>query len=60
MDKHHEWISRVYDDSFVGSCGLCEIDELPEVASESEHVLCPICGFCLKYHCDCGIDDGIC
>ena len=55
MDKHHEWISKVYDDSHFGSCGLCEIDESVDVAREPDHVLCPVCGFCLKYHCDCEV-----
>jgi len=55
MDKHHEWISKVYDDSHFGTCGLCEIDEVIDVANEPDHVLCPVCGFCLKYHCDCEV-----
>jgi hypothetical protein len=41
-------IDELYDDGNYGQCDLCE----------EYHVLCPICGFCLKYcHDDttCGI-----
>jgi len=53
MDK--KWHDLVYDDANHGSCGLCETSEDMAVSKESEHVLCPVCGFCLKYHCGCEV-----
>ena len=55
MDKHHEWISKVYDDSLFGECGLCACEEPEIMLGDIKHVLCPVCGFCLKYHCDCEV-----
>ena len=52
-DRQRRWADIVYDDAFVGDCGLCECDEDLTIAADSEHVLCPVCSFCLKYHCGC-------
>jgi len=48
-DRQIRWAEVVYGDTHFGECDLCE------VAGESKtiRVLCPVCGFCLKYHCKC-------
>jgi len=54
-EKNRKWADLVYDDSFYGECGLCACEEPEIMQGDIEHVLCPVCGFCLKYHCECEV-----